>query len=230
MTTLGLIASWSRGAWLGFVAAIATIVIARGPRAVAAVTVGLLVILAAAQISGYAGGNVAAALASRLADLQDYATITDPRVVEITDANFPIVQRQAQWWAAWGMFSDHPWLGVGIGNYAVAYPDYTLPRWYEPLGHAHNYYLNVAAETGLIGLAAYELAGLATFVWVGRQVRRLRGWPQAFAIGVMGVLVHLTVHNLFDNLYVQHMILHLALLLGIIVTLSSRWQESSQSS
>jgi O-antigen ligase len=119
------------------------------------------------------------------------------------------------------MFSDHPWLGVGIGNYAVAYPAYALPRWYEPLGHAHNYYLNMAAEAGLMGLTAYLVAGAVVFIWVVRRIRDWRAWPQALAIGVLGVLTHLSVHNLFDNLYVQHMILHLALLLGALTVLNA---------
>lgn len=37
-------------------------------------------------------------------------------------------------------------LGVGAGNYAVVYDQYNLPRPDEPLGHAHNIYLNFAAE------------------------------------------------------------------------------------
>ncbi len=216
LITLGLVASWSRGAWLGFAAAMAAIVAARGRRATVAVSLTVLVILAVAMASGYAGDQITAALVGRLAGLEGYAGFTDPRTVEITDANFATVQRLAQWWAAWGMFNDHPWLGVGIGNYAVAYPAYALPRWYEPLGHAHNYYLNVAAEAGIIGLLAYVLAGLAALLWVGRQVLRLRGWPQALAIGVLGMFAHLSVHNLFDNLYVQHMLLHVALLTGAL--------------
>jgi len=35
----------------------------------------------------------------------------------------------AHWQAAWEMFAAHPWPRVGIGNYAVAYPSYALPRW-----------------------------------------------------------------------------------------------------
>ncbi|MCS7220247.1 MAG: O-antigen ligase family protein [Anaerolineae bacterium] len=216
LISLGLIASWSRGAWLGFIAAVIAIIVIRGRRVIAVVSLIALVVLAVGLVSGYAGDQVTAALAGRLIVPEGYVAFIDPRTIEITDANFAAVQRLAQWWAAWGMFNDHPWLGVGVGNYAVAYPVYALPRWYEPLGHAHNYYLNVAAEAGIIGLLAYVFAGLAAFIWVGRQALCLREWPRALAIGVFGVLVHLGVHSLFDNLYVQHMLLHIALLTGAL--------------
>lgn len=216
LLTLGLIASWSRGAWLGFAAAVAAIIAIHGRRTIAIVGLIALVILAMAMVSGYAGDQITAALTGRLFGPEGYVAFADPRAMEITDANFATVQRLAQWWAAWNMFSDHPWFGVGIGNYAVAYPAYALPRWYEPLGHAHNYYLNAAAEAGGIGLLAYVFAGLAAFIWVGRQALHLREWPQALAIGVFGMFVHLSVHNLFDNLYVQHILLHVALLTGAL--------------
>ncbi|MCD6291641.1 MAG: O-antigen ligase family protein [Anaerolineae bacterium] len=228
---VGLIVSWSRGAWLGFVAATIVIIVARGWRTITAVALTIATGVAVIILGGYARSPATAALWSRMAGLGHYMHFIDPRTVEITDKNFPIIQRLAQWWAAWRMFSDHPWLGVGIGNYATAYPAYALPRWYLSLGHAHNYYLNAAAETGLIGLAAYLTAGIATLSWVGRQALKGDGWQQALAIGILGVLAHLSVHNLFDNLYVQHMILHLALLLGTLAVLcasSARREDTAK--
>ena len=55
------------------------------------------------------------------------------------------------------MAGDRPWLGVGFGNYGAAYEEYALINWPDPLGHAHNYYLNLVAEIGFIGLGAYLL-------------------------------------------------------------------------
>lgn len=210
----GLIASWSRGAWMGAAAALVVLVLACGRQTAMAALAGGLIIVALVLLAGGRGGALVAALTDRLAAPESYVAFTDPRTVEITDANFATVQRLAQWQAAWGMFGDHPWLGVGIGNYAAAYPAYALPRWYLALGHAHNYYLNAAAETGLVGLMAYLLLGAATFLYLIRWIRRGTGWPRALAIGVLGALTHLSVHNLVDNLYVQHMILILALLMG----------------
>ena len=152
----------------------------------------------------------------RFSDFVPYLGVFDVRGAEVTDANFAVVERMAHWQAAWQMWTDRPWLGVGIGNYEPVYPRYALPLWPLPLGHAHNYYLNIAAETGVIGLVAYLLLWSVAFVLAWRAIRRGSGWELGVALGVLGVVVHLSVHNLFDNLYVHGMYLHLAILLGLI--------------
>lgn len=66
------------------------------------------------------------------------------------------------------MIGDQPLLGVGPGNYARFNVDYWTdfePLWYALEGkrnfHAHNEWLEVAAESGLTGLAAFILLFLA---------------------------------------------------------------------
>jgi len=125
-----------------------------------------------------------------------------------------------------GMWTDHPWLGVGIGNYEVMYSSYALPLWPLPLGHAHNYYLNIAAETGLVGLAAYMLLWGAALWKAWRDSRQASGWPLAIALAVLGMLVHLAVHNLFDNLFVHAMYLQVAILLGMAA--ASKQQQATE--
>jgi putative inorganic carbon (HCO3(-)) transporter len=140
----------------------------------------------------------------------------DVASVEVNDANWAVIERMAHWQAAIGMFTDHPWLGVGIGNYAVAYPQYAVGRWRDPLGHAHNYYLNIAAEAGIIGLGAYLLLFGAGFAVAWRTIQRTQGYWRAVALGGLGILVHLSVHNLFDNLFVHSMNVQLGLVLGLL--------------
>jgi hypothetical protein len=47
-------------------------------------------------------------------------------------------------------------------------------------------------------------------------VKRTTGWQWGLAVGVMGALVYLSVHSLFDNLHVHAMYLQLAMLLGLV--------------
>src|SRR5262249_51262203 len=81
-------------------------------------------------------------------------------------ANFSTLERLAQWAAGINMFLSHPVLGVVAGNYSEAYPQYSVVCWPDSLGHAHNYYINAAAETGAIGLVAF-LALTVAMVFVG---------------------------------------------------------------
>ncbi len=158
-------------------------------------------------------------LLQRLSDFVPYVEMPDARGMHVTDENFAVVERLAHWQAALGMLDDHPLLGVGIGNYVPVYPGYALPGWKDPLGHAHNYYLHIAAETGLVGLVAYLLLILACFRHVWRALREVSGHLQGVALGILGVLAAFAVHSLFDNLYVHGMNMHLAVLLGLTYVL-----------
>lgn len=78
--------------------------------------------------------------------------------------DYSTAERLAHWIAGMRMFVDHPLTGVGIGNYPDAYSQYFVTIFVNPLGHAHNYYINIAAETGAIGLTAFLLFLMAIFV------------------------------------------------------------------
>lgn len=165
---------------------------------------------------------VPASVTGRLESIAAYFGGFDVTRVEINDDNFATVERLAHWQAAINMWRDHPWLGVGIGNYPITYPHYAVPRWDDPLGHAHNYYLNVGAETGLLGLLAYLiLIGAMLLHTVRVAFRTTDALSRGVALGVLGVLVAVGIHNLFDNLYVHSMGVHLGLCLGLVTALAS---------
>jgi O-antigen ligase len=214
---LAVVMSWSRGAWLGAAAAgivmLGAALMRRSPRSLSLVAVVLLGVILVVALGGLAA--IPPSILQRFSDFLPYLSLSEVRGVEITDANFAVLERMAHWQSAVAMWTDHPWLGVGIGNYAVAYPAYALPLWPFALGHAHNYYLNLAAETGTLGLAVYIALWLAVLRAVWQAVKVSSGWDWGVAVGILGVVVHLTVHNLFDNLFVHGMYLHVAVLLGV---------------
>lgn len=207
--------SWSRGGWIAFAAAFVAVNLARSRRGAVLFT-GLVIL---ATIVGLLGSFqlLPRAITQRLTSFLPFAAIRDVRSVEVTDENYAVLERLAHWEAALDMWRDHPWLGVGFGNYEAVYDRYALPKWALPLGHAHNYYLNIAAETGLFGLIAYLwLWGAA--LWQTVQAVRRANDPlaKAIALGALGMLVHISVHNLLDNLWVHNLYIHVAIVLGLI--------------
>jgi O-antigen ligase len=217
LMALALVMSWSRGAWLGIGAALGVMIIAVLARSGRAAV--LSMVFAVLLVYMLLAGGISVlpqSLVQRFADFVPYLGVTDVRGVEVTDANFAVLERMAHWQAALGMWADHPWLGIGIGNYEVAYAEYALPQWSLPLGHAHNYYLNIGAEAGLIGLLAYLVLWGAAFFLCWSRVRQGRHWSWGVALGALGVVVHLSVHNFFDNLFVHAMYLQVAIILGLI--------------
>lgn len=213
---LGLLSSWSRGAWLGATAGVGTVLVLRSRRALLLSLVAAVLLAAAVLLGALNPALIPAPIAARVADIPAYFGVGDVINQPITDENFSVIERLAHWLAALRMWERSPWLGVGPGNYAVVYPQVRLPLWEEPLGHAHNIYLNVLAETGLVGLAAYLLLWAGLFFWLWRNLRQVPpgSWNAALLLGVIGVGVHLSVHNVFDNLYVQGIYLHIALWLA----------------
>lgn len=207
--------SWSRGAWLGFGAALSVVSVVRSRRG--ALIFGLVVLLIA--IVGLLGGArlLPQIVLERLTSFVPALQAGDLSAAEITDDNYASLERLAHWQSALAMWRDYPWSGVGIGNYEVAYARYALPKWPMALGHAHNYYLNIAAEAGLIGLLAYLALWAAIFWQTWRAVRGAENvLAQALALGALGMLVHVSVHNVVDNLWVHNIYIHVAIVLGLI--------------
>lgn len=214
-----ILLSLSRGAWVGVVLALVLMLAAWGPRSRGVIppllgAAALLVLLTAANA-------LPGAWADRLVAVAANFGVFDVRTVEVTPENFAVVERMAHWQAGWGMFLEQPWLGVGAGNYPARYEEYMLPGWREPLGHAHNYYLNMAAEAGLAGLLAL-LGALATvFATIGRGLRAgATGERRALLVGLLGSFTVLVIHNLFDNLLVHGMAVQIGALAGLLAAVS----------
>jgi O-antigen ligase len=222
-----LVASWSRGAWLAFAASLLVVAFA-WPRRIAW---GAAVVVCAAVFGAgaWAGGLLPASITDRLASAAaDTFNITDVRGVNITPENYAVVERLAHWQAALNMARKYPFLGVGFGGYEAAYEGFRLLNWPFPLGHAHNYYLNLLAETGAVGLAAYlVLGGCAVSVaWRARAHPSSRA--SAAAVGILGSFAYIAVHSTTDNLYVNNLFLHIGVLFGVLSVLYTDVSHSGQ--
>ena len=128
--------------------------------------------------------------------------------------------------AGWQMFTDHPLLGVGAGNFGPHYPTYAnLVGWsghdYTPLGvkqYPHNLYLETAVETGMLGLLLFlSAAGIAVATLKrSRQILLARGerGHAALVTAIMIALAAFLVSSLFLHSGFQR---YMWLLLGFAV-------------
>ncbi len=73
--------------------------------------------------------------------------------------------RASEGLTAWVMFTQNPWMGVGLNNFSSLYQEYTKSLGLAPSAtnrSPHNLYLEVAAETGMVGLVVFLImVGLA---------------------------------------------------------------------
>lgn len=215
---IGILTSWSRGAWLSTAGAIGIMIICFPRQWWQRFVLASAVIMAAGGI--WFSGALPDAIAQRIASsTEEFFAFDDVRGVDITTANYSVVERLAHWQAALNMAQSNPWLGVGFGNYEIAYDQYRLINWDEPLGHAHNYYLNILAEGGII-TAILFLTFWGVVVWVTLQTLHSPTAAVRFsALGLLGSWTYLLLHSFLDNLFVNNVFLHLGLLLGILLIL-----------
>lgn len=211
----GVAASWSRGAWLGAAAAAVALALALFRRPL--IGAGAIAVAGAALLGLYAADALPDSVRSRLTDFTAQFSAVDVRGVNVSAANYAVIERLAHWQAGLNMIEAEPWLGVGFGNYAAAYDQHRLFAWRNPLHHAHNYYINTWAETGLFGLAAYGALWVGVVAVSWRAARRPGNRWAALAAGTVGAWAHLSAHNVVDNLYVANTPLMIGALLGLLV-------------
>ena len=113
------------------------------------------------------------------------------------------------------MVIDYPLTGIGIGNYVARYPDYKIGPWTESIGHAHNLYIHLAAETGLIGLGLFVIFLTWLIVHVA-GFRSIADSDQVMLVGATGSIVAFSIHNIVDSLFVGG----LGIMFGVIVGLA----------
>lgn len=109
--------------------------------------------------------------------------------------------RQEIWPWALTAIHDFPFTGVGLGAFRQVGPrlyPLSLPADYD-IGHAHNIFLQVALDFGLIGLVAYMgvLFASGAMAW---QILRQDAQKRPFAIGLLASLIALHIFGLADTL------------------------------
>jgi putative inorganic carbon (hco3(-)) transporter len=109
--------------------------------------------------------------------------------------------RLVLWGIAWDFFRYSPILGVGWGNFVVLYGSYVANISWIPAGQfeVHNLYLQLLAETGLIGFGAFSLLIFRAVQQALRQLRcSVHALDKAIAFGVLGAIVTVLMHGFVD--------------------------------
>lgn len=116
-------------------------------------------------------------------------------------------ERLLIWKRSLEMFGEHPLTGIGYGNFSRICHRYydqkpkegkiTMRTW------AHNIFLSMAVETGILGLLAFLMVWVAFFIHAWRIYRRLEpGWRRSFVAGALAaVTAHLAAGQFHDPFY-----------------------------
>jgi O-antigen ligase len=203
LITGGLCLSFSRGGAVAVAATLVAMVVLRELRL--RHLLALVAILAAFVVL------VVPDYVTRLSSLGGITALSSSDPSQNVDA--AIEGRQTENLAAWNTFLDHPVVGVGPGvyfrDYSRDYANRLGLRYLQSERRGHSLYLELAADTGVIGLGAF-LAMVGTALAL--LYRRARQWRQRdperallasslffglFAYLASGVFLHLSYQRYF---------------------------------
>jgi O-antigen ligase len=147
------------------------------------------------------------------------------RLVGTVNAADPTTGRAHFWKGTVEIIKDHPLVGTGLGSFSAVYPRYDTGNGMYRLEQAHNDYLQILSDAGIVG----GVLGLLFVVWLFRAAlarmqshdRFRRGVALGALAGCAGVLVHsffdFTLHALANAL--------MFLVLAALATLNGRVEE-----
>lgn len=185
-----LILTWTRGAWLGFVAGAGALApVARRGRALALICGSILLILVLVGAGSLAAGG----------QIRGFRNMVELGTVR---------ERLYMWQTGFRLLQLSPVTGIGPGQVKTHYSRYALPGAEERgVGHLHSSPLQVLVETGVLGFASWVWLWVAFFVrgfrilqraGPGQERERALIWGSLAAI--LGFLVAgLTENNFADS-------------------------------
>jgi O-antigen ligase len=147
-------------------------------------------------------------------------------IVDSVNTNDPTTGRAHFWSVTLQIIKAHPLIGTGLGAFGVVYTKFDSRNGLFRLEQAHNDYLQVLSDGGIIGAAlALAFVGLLfyrAFVRAGSRDDFRRGVALASAGGCFAVLVHsffdFTLHTTSNAL--------LFLVLAALATLNGRVEDA----
>jgi len=205
----GLLISGSRGGYLAFGVGVVFLFLAKRLR-------GALIVLAGAVVVG----GVAVGLVSSLGP---GGPELDTIPLASSELSPSYLLRLDAWEKTLDMFADFPVTGTGLGTFQWAFASYQRSGEWLSWADAHNDYLQVLAEGGLVG-AALLTWGLWVFIRrvirpaLARSSRQLRWTTVATAAAVVAMMIHSVVDF---NLQTPSNALLFAVLVGILVAAAS---------
>ena len=139
------------------------------------------------------------------------------RMSTLVDPSSAGTPRFLIWEGSWRMLMEHPWFGIGLGLYYLAWPPYRHPEDSSLGFFVHNDYLQIWIEVGLPGLLLLLAVFAAVLLMLVRALRgtRLDTATKLETIGLVTGLFAVAAHSFLDfNFYILPISIVAGLLLG----------------
>ncbi|MEJ7617081.1 MAG: O-antigen ligase family protein [Pyrinomonadaceae bacterium] len=151
------------------------------------------------------------------------------RFVGTVNASDPTTGRAHFWSMTVNIIRDYPLLGTGLGSFGMAYTRYDTRNGTYRLEHAHNDYLQLLSDAGIVGAVLGVVFVVALFrLGFARRESRDK-FRRGVAIGALAGCFAVLVHSFFDfTLHTPSNAL-LFLLLAAFATINGRVEQIDSS-
>jgi O-antigen ligase len=147
------------------------------------------------------------------------------RFVGTVNADDPTTGRAHFWRGAVEIIKDRPLLGVGLGGFGAAYTRHDTSSGAYRLEQAHNDYLQLLTDAGVVGFALGLVFVFALFRQALARMQSHDKFRRGVALGALGGCAGVLVHSLFDFTLHSTANALLFLLLAALATLNGRVEE-----
>ena len=137
----------------------------------------------------------------------------------------PTSGRTQFWQGTWEVIKHHPVLGAGLGAFSVAYTRYDVLNGSHRLEQAHNDYLQILADAGIVGGALGLLFIFLLFRYGFSRLNSSDKFRRGVAAGALAGCFAALVHSFFD--FSLHMTSNalLFLVLAALATMNGRVED-----
>jgi len=124
-----------------------------------------------------------------LAGLASYATVDYGLKHGSLPGGNSMLVRWQYWEAAARMYADHPWTGIGLGNFSDYYPHYKPASALESVSDPHNILLSLIIQCGPLGLLGF-LAMVFVPLWrfATRSIETVSAEPSVYRKPALRIL------------------------------------------
>lgn len=135
------------------------------------------------------------------------------RIAETAASNDITTNRTHIWNVTLSVIKSYPVFGTGLGGFSAAYTNFDTLNGMERVEQAHNDYLQILADAGLIGLLIAAFFVFQLFRGGLKNAKTPNTFRRGVALGALAGCFAIMVHSLFD------FVLHTTAVTYLFVTL-----------
>lgn len=152
------------------------------------------------------------------------------RMLGTVNSADPTTGRAHFWSGTLQIIRDHPWLGTGLGSFGSAYTRYDTGNGAYRLEQAHNDYLQIFSDAGVVGGVLGLIFVVLLFRMALKRMRSQDRFRRGVVLGALAGCAGVLVHSFFD--FTLHTTANalMFLVLAALATADGRVEESDEGS